>query len=144
MCITECKQPPTQFYKFPALNSGTSGRTFAPFCHKSHPTSSSASNQWNRDGGMKVSCTPDAASYGYCNLVTHQSAIPPQFVYFVNSNRTVDDGQELEGVKLADEFEQRHGKALNHVGGKIALANYCPYYQVGGGLSLANRFQSSI
>ncbi|KAF8561840.1 hypothetical protein P879_07954 [Paragonimus westermani] len=91
-----------------------------PFCQQIQPPPDEADRI-----GVQVSCTPDGVSYGFCNLVTHSKPLPPEFVYFVRSTTSSfsPTNVELGGGDLTGR------QALDNVGGKIALANYCPYYQ---------------
>ncbi|KAA3677918.1 leishmanolysin-like peptidase [Paragonimus westermani] len=90
-----------------------------PFCQQIQPPPDEADRI-----GVQVSCTPDGVSYGFCNLVTHSKPLPPEFVYFVRPITSFSPTNvELGGGDLTGR------QALDNVGGKIALANYCPYYQ---------------
>ncbi|KAF5404300.1 hypothetical protein PHET_01363 [Paragonimus heterotremus] len=91
-----------------------------PFCQQIQPPPNEADRN-----GVQVSCTPDGVSYGFCNLVTHSKPLPPEFVYFVRPiiPSFTSTSVELGGGDMTDR------QALDDVGGKIALANYCPYYQ---------------
>ncbi|RTG87747.1 leishmanolysin-like peptidase [Schistosoma bovis] len=97
-----------------------SGHPIAPFCQQL------TSSFHNKNNGLQVSCTPGEESYGFCNLIEYSKPLPDEYVYFVNTN--------FSTVTLNSEINLGTGNLTNQyplvkLGGKIALANYCPYHQ---------------
>ncbi|GAA48105.1 leishmanolysin-like peptidase [Clonorchis sinensis] len=99
------------------------GRQINPFCQQIQPPL-----HRTEDAGVQVSCTPDGVSYGFCNLIHHPKPLPREYVYFVQGPQSFKTSSFQE-PELASGFGTDREKPLDTVGGKIALANYCPYYQ---------------
>ncbi|KAH8871406.1 Leishmanolysin-like peptidase [Schistosoma japonicum] len=75
---------------------------------------------------LQVSCTPDGESYGFCNLIEYYKPLPSEYVYFVRTNFEMNASNSeitLGTGNLTNQYP------LVKMGGKIALANYCPYHQ---------------
>ncbi|CAH8517889.1 unnamed protein product [Schistosoma turkestanicum] len=103
------------------LEQNNHGHPITPFCQQL------TSSFNNKNNGLQVSCTPDAESYGFCNLIEYSKPLPSEYVYFVGknfSNGTLNSEISLGGTEnLTNQYP------LVKLGGKIALANYCPYHQ---------------
>ncbi|CAH8570621.1 unnamed protein product [Schistosoma curassoni] len=102
------------------LEQSRGGHPIAPFCQQL------TSSFHNKNNGLQVSCTPGEESYGFCNLIEYSKPLPGEYVYFVNTN--------FSTVTLNSEINLGTGNLTNQyplvkLGGKIALANYCPYHQ---------------
>ncbi|CAH8571603.1 unnamed protein product [Schistosoma margrebowiei] len=102
------------------LEQSRGGHPIAPFCQQL------TSSFHNKNNGLQVSCTPGEESYGFCNLIEYSKPLPDEYVYFVNTN--------FSTVTLNSEINLGTGTLTNQyplvkLGGKIALANYCPYHQ---------------
>uniref|UniRef100_A0A094ZXY2 Leishmanolysin-like peptidase n=1 Tax=Schistosoma haematobium TaxID=6185 RepID=A0A094ZXY2_SCHHA len=102
------------------LEQSRGGHPIAPFCQQL------TSSFHNKNNGLQVSCTPGEESYGFCNLIEYSKPLPDEYVYFVNTN--------FSTVTLNSEINLGTGNLTNQyplvkLGGKIALANYCPYHQ---------------
>ncbi|KAA0198737.1 Leishmanolysin peptidase [Fasciolopsis buskii] len=96
-----------------------------PFCQQIQPP-----NDRTKETGVQVSCTPDGVSYGFCNLMVHPKPLAPQYVYFVRTKQAGDWSpvQPLSFLEIGN-GQTTDAQPLDHVGGKIALANFCPYFQ---------------
>ncbi|CAH8853715.1 unnamed protein product [Trichobilharzia szidati] len=113
------------------------GQPITPFCQHLQLSSSLK----NKNGGLQVSCTPDGESYGFCNLIDYPEPLPSEYVYFVRGNMST--GQTNEEISLPTTGASDNQYPLVKIGGKIALANYCPYHQEiewedNGGKAVAN------
>ncbi|KAK2165783.1 hypothetical protein LSH36_45g05007 [Paralvinella palmiformis] len=64
-----------------------------------------------KTGMLITECTESREAVALCNLVKHNTALPPQFQYF----------SELPGVPEEE---------LSRYGGTVILADFCPYIQV--------------
>lgn len=110
-----------RFFSFP-----TRLYPVTPFCQQIQPP-----NDRTKETGVQVSCTPDGVSYGFCNLMVHPKPLAPQYVYFVRTKQAGDWSpvQPLSFLEIGN-GQTTDAQPLDHVGGKIALANFCPYFQV--------------
>ncbi|THD20901.1 Leishmanolysin peptidase [Fasciola hepatica] len=96
-----------------------------PFCQQMQPP-----KEHTEQLGVQVSCTPDGVSYGFCNLMVHAKPLAPQYVYFVQTKQAGNWSpvQPLSILELGNGWTD-DARPLDYVGGKIALANYCPFFQ---------------
>ncbi|VDP70289.1 unnamed protein product [Echinostoma caproni] len=97
-----------------------------PFCQQVQPPP-----ERTEETGVQVSCTPDGVSYGFCNLMVHSKPLAPQYVYFVQTKQSGrwSPVQPLSILELGNGQRLSDSRPLDYVGGKIALANYCPFFQ---------------
>ncbi|CAH8581914.1 unnamed protein product [Heterobilharzia americana] len=118
------------------LQQNNRGQSISPFCQQLQISSGLK----NKNSGLQVSCTPDGESYGFCNLIEYSKPLPNKYVYFVEKNFSVFQSNNKINLGTGS-FDNEH--PLVKIGGKIALANYCPYHQEiewedNGGKAVAN------
>nr|VZI20704.1 unnamed protein product [Spirometra erinaceieuropaei] len=99
------------------------GRSTAPFCY--HPRLTEPTSP------VLVSCTPGGYSFGYCNLIRHRESLPPEYSYFASSNlfNASCPPASVCGLMPLQSAAPGEGSGDSNLGGKIEMANFCPFVQ---------------